>query len=69
MVDGRLFVSHFGDSDVCCEQKGGIVRVVSRLDLSGCVRHFVGGSPTAHGPPLECEGGGMNIDKLYASGR
>jgi hypothetical protein len=43
MVNGCVFVFHFGASDVCCEQKGRVVRVVSGLDLSGCVRHFVGG--------------------------
>jgi hypothetical protein len=56
MVDGCLFVSNFGGSDfVCCEQKGRIVRVVSRLGLSGCVCHFVGGSLLAHAAALESE--------------
>ena len=67
MVEGCLLVSRFGASDVCCEQKGRVVRVVSRLDISGCGRHFVDGRPTAHGPPLESEGGVMDIDKLARS--
>jgi len=41
-----------------------VVRVVSRLNLSGSVRHFVDGSSMAHGPPIESKVGLMNREKL-----
>ena len=62
MVAGCLFVSHFGDSDVCCEQRGGVVRVVSQRYLFGCVRQCDDGSHVAHGPPLESQDGALVVN-------
>src|SRR5262244_1015382 len=59
MVESCLFMSHLGGSDVCCEQRGGVVYVGPRRCLFGCVRHCDDGSHVAHGPPLESEDGAL----------